>query len=101
MAVDKKAYAEYIAKQSAWQGSRIPELLTHPEQLPNRDKIACAIAASCLQELKYLASAKPLNQHDVQAYLDGFLAAAGMTWGYTPMGAQQIERIADQTPAEG
>lgn len=96
MAVDKKMYAEYIEKQSEWQGHRIPMLMSHPEQLPNRDIIAAAITASVLQELKYLASAKPLNQHDVQAYLDGFLKAAGMSWGYTPMGAQQLERIADK-----
>lgn len=96
MAIDKKAVAEYIATQSAWQGSRVPELMTHVEQLPHRDIIAAAITASVLQELAYVASHKALTRGDIQAYQEGFLKAAGMTWENKPMGGDQIVRIADQ-----
>lgn len=95
MAIDKKAYAEYIATQSAWQGRRVRDL-RKGDDTDTHDKIGCAITASVLQELKYLAAAKPLNQHDVQAFLDGFLEAASMTWETLTMGGQQIVRIADQ-----
>jgi len=92
MSIDKKAYADYIAAQSKWQGGRI-KYLRKDDNSDTHDIIGAAIVSTILDELRYLASAKPLNQHDIEAYAKGFMESAKMTTEVGPMGQINVVRV--------
>jgi hypothetical protein len=89
MSVNRKSFESNLHFNGDWQGSRVKDVMSNPE---NADIIAAAIGASLLNNLIASASAKPLYPKDLVLVLEAFMEAAGMVNVDMPMGGTQLQR---------
>ena len=89
MSVNRKSFESNLAFNGDWQGSRVKDVMSNPE---NADIIAAAIGSSLLNNLIASAQAKLISPKDLLIVRDAFMEAAGMVDVDQPMGGTVLQR---------